>query len=127
MKRKKDSERRSGRKKGKKGKEEKLTIDEILAQKKAEEDELRKKDTMQHLIENGDFDHLSSDTQYNMRETEQTLDAIQGAVKDLHGMAEQMSVTLDEQNRLIDELSTTTTQTNARMKKTRMKVRREFD
>mmetsp|Transcript_175 Transcript_175/g.344 ORF Transcript_175/g.344 Transcript_175/m.344 type:complete len:102 (+) Transcript_175:761-1066(+) len=95
--------------------------------KKAEEDELRKKDTMQHLIENGDFDHLSSDTQYNMRETEQTLDAIQGAVKDLHGMAEQMSVTLDEQNRLIDELSTTTTQTNARMKKTRMKVRREFD
>eukprot|EP00009_Paramoeba_aestuarina_P005564 CAMPEP_0201516828 /NCGR_PEP_ID=MMETSP0161_2-20130828/8074_1 /ASSEMBLY_ACC=CAM_ASM_000251 /TAXON_ID=180227 /ORGANISM="Neoparamoeba aestuarina, Strain SoJaBio B1-5/56/2" /LENGTH=442 /DNA_ID=CAMNT_0047914113 /DNA_START=52 /DNA_END=1380 /DNA_ORIENTATION=+ len=125
--RQKEEERKNKGKKGKKGKEEKLTIDEILAQKKAEEDELRKKDTMQHLIENGDFDHLSSDTQYNMRETEQTLDAIQGAVKDLHGMAEQMSVTLDEQNRLIDELSTTTTQTNARMKKTRMKVRREFD
>jgi hypothetical protein len=40
-------------KKGKKGTEKKKTIEEILAEKKAEEDEARKKDTFQRLIESG--------------------------------------------------------------------------
>ena len=40
-------------KKGKKG-EKKKTIDDILAEKKAEEEEARKKDTFLHLIEGGE-------------------------------------------------------------------------
>jgi chromosome segregation ATPase len=126
--RKEKEEREKNEKKDKKGKkgDKKLTIEEILAQKKAEEDEARKKDTFQHLIESGQFDHLSGDAQLKMRETEQTIDAISGTVKDLKGMAVQMSNTLDEQNALIDELQTSATNANAKMKKTRAKVRREF-
>jgi len=103
-----------------------LTIEEILAQKKAEEEEARKKDTFQHLIESGQFDHLSSDAQYNVRETEQTIDAIAGTVSDLKSMAVQMSVTLDQQSVLIDDLQVSATNANAKLKKTRAKVRREF-
>lgn len=124
----KEKEEKEKEKKGKKGDKKggKMTIEDILAQKKAEEEEQRKKDTFQHLIEAGQFDHLSSDAQYNIRETEQTVDAIATTVKDLKGMAVQMSNTLDEQNALIDELQTSATNANAKMKKTRAKVRREF-
>jgi len=115
------------REKGKKKKQEKKkTIEEILAEKKAEEDELRKKDTFQHLIESGQFDHISSDAQFKIRETEQTIDAIALTVGDLKSMAEDMSHTLDQQNVLIDELQVSAINANARLKKTRAKVKREF-
>ena len=119
-------EKEEAKEKKGKGKKGHMTIDEILAQKKAEEDELRKKDTFQHLIEGGDFDHLSGDAQYHVRETEQTVEAISGVVGDLKSMAVQMSDTLDAQNAQIDAMTEHTVQTNVRMKKTRTKVRREF-
>tara|TARA_R110002050_G_scaffold82317_3_gene176368 strand:+ start:8 stop:379 length:372 start_codon:yes stop_codon:yes gene_type:complete len=115
--------------KGKKGKgkgEQKMSIEDILAAKKAEDEERKKQDSFQHLIESGQFDHLGAETQYNVRETEQTITAIGDTVKDLKGMAVQMSNTLDDQLLLIDQMSTKTTNNNARIKKTRQKIQREF-
>ena len=103
-----------------------MSIEDILAAKKAEDEERKKQDSFQHLIESGQFDHLGAETQYNVRETEQTITAIGDTVKDLKGMAVQMSNTLDDQLLLIDQMSTKTTNNNARIKKTRQKIQREF-
>jgi hypothetical protein len=70
---------------------------------------------------------LSSDAQYNVRETEQTIDAVAGVVTDLKGMALQMSDTLDRQLIQIDQLQASAANANVNLKKTRGKVKREFD
>lgn len=104
----------------------KMTIDELLEQKKLEKEQEKKKNTFQQLIEYGQFDHLSSDSQYQMRETEQTIDVISSTVHEIKGIAVLMSDNLDEQNKLIDELQSSTSNSNSKIKKMRSKIKREF-
>ena len=104
----------------------KKTIVDLLAEKKMNEEKTKNQDTFLHLIEDGQFDQLSTDSQFKVRETEQTISSIQGVVGDLKAMALQMGETIDEHNDMIEALNEESARTNVHLNRARKQVRRAF-